>query len=276
MKLTKDFEPIYASLCSIEGFGAAIVAAGALAAGGAVAAGSIQASGQKQAAQTQAQVENNLMAQEQPFIQGGYSAETALNDLLGLSGTDASGKATTPTSFGGLPAGYLTQTFQPTQQQLEAYPGYQFQKQQGQLATESGSTPGVGALSGASLKALTQFNQGLAASNYNNYFNQFQTQQNNIFSRLNSQATLGQNAAGNLGSQESTLGTGVAQAQAAAAGSTAASIGGATTAAGNAASQYGIYQSLFGNNQGSYAGLGSQTELDETYSPEEFLAAGAA
>jgi len=184
-------------------------------------AANTQASAQENAAATQLQMFNTITGQEQPFLQGGYGAESTLNELLGTSKpTGAGGTAGTT----GLPGGYLTQTFQPTQAQLESYPGYQFQLQQGGQALTNSMTPGVGAVSGPALKSLMGFNQGLAASNYQNYFNQFQTQQSNIFNRLSLIAQLGQNAAGNLGTAGTQLGTGIAQAQAAAGGSLAGGI----------------------------------------------------
>lgn len=201
------------------------VAGAAIGAVGSMAAANTQAGAQEQAANTQAGMFNTIVGQEQPFLQGGYGAETTLNQLLGTSPTTGAGGTAAGTS---LPGGYLTQTFNPTMEQLENYPGYQFQLQQGDQAVTNSNTPGVGALSGANLKSLMSFNQGLAASNYNNYFNQFQTQQNNIFNRLSQIAQLGQNAAGNLGSAGTQLGTGIAQAQAAAGGSQAAGIAGAT------------------------------------------------
>jgi len=150
----------------------------------------------------------------------------------------------------GLPAGYLTQTFNPTQQQLENYPGYQFQLSQGDLALNSANSAGGSALSGAAMKNLMSFNQGLAASNYSNYFNQFQTQQNNIFDRLNSIATRGQNAAGNLGTAGTQLGTGIAQAQAGAAGSIAGGIAGASNNIGQSI----LLSNMMNNsNQNPYA-----------------------
>ena len=184
-------------------------------------AGSEQAGGQKQAAKTQQGMFNTITGQEQPFLQGGYGAETSLQNLL--YGTPGGTDAGT-----GLANGYLSQTFNPSQAQLENYPGYQFQLQTGAQSVENASAPGSGAQSGTALKQLMSFNQGTAASNYNNYFNQFQTQQGNIFNRLSNIAQLGQNAAGNLGNAGTQLGTGVAQAQAAAAGSTAGGIVGAT------------------------------------------------
>lgn len=206
------------------------VAGAAIGAIGSMAAANTQAGAQEQAANTQAQMFNTIVGQEQPFLQGGYSAETSLNQLLGTA--SATGKGGTAAGTG-LPGGYLTETFNPTMEQLENYPGYQFQLQQGGQAVRNADTPGVGALSGAALKDLMSFNQGLAASNYNNYFNQFQTQQNNIFNRLSQIASLGQNAAGNLGNAGTQLGTGIAQAQAAAGGSMASGIASAAGSIGN-------------------------------------------
>ena len=207
-----------------------IAAAAVIGAVGSSIAADKQASGQKAAAQTQADMFNTITQQEQPFIKPGYEAETTLAQLLGSEAPTGAGGMASGTN---LPGGYLTETFNPTQAQLENYPGYKFQRDQGDLALQSAQSAGGSALSGPALKSLMSFNQGLAASNYNNYFNQFQQQQNNIFNRLSQIATIGQNAAGNLGSSGTQLGTGIAQAQAAAAGSQAAGIAGATNNIGN-------------------------------------------
>jgi hypothetical protein len=196
---------------------------------GSIVAGGEQASGQEAAANTQAGMFNTIVGQEQPYLTAGNSAETSLSQLLGTAPATGAGGTATGTS---LPGGYLTQTFQPTMEQLAATPGYQFALQQGDQATENANTPGVGALSGPALKSLMSFNQGLASTQYQNSFNNFQSQQNNIFSRLSSIAGLGQNAAGNLGNQGAQLGTGIAQAQAAATGSIAGGISGATNNVG--------------------------------------------
>lgn len=281
----------------------AIIGAAAIGAAGSLSAAGTQADAQKQAAATQAGMFNTLVGQEQPFLQGGYGAESALNYLMGTGtpapanntagppGIDPSsgfqigaggsinqmlpggsgvplnalmggratwqqgmpGTGTAPqpganfAATSGLPAGYLTETFNPTQAQLEAYPGYQFQLQQGDLALQSANSANGSALSGPALKSLMSFNQGLAASNYGNYFNQFQTQQTNIFNRLSAIAGMGQNAAGNLGNTGAQLGTGIAGAQAAAGGSLAGGIVGATNSIGNGV----MLSSLF--NQNSFA-----------------------
>lgn len=209
---------------------AAAIAGGALiGAVGSVVAGGEQASGQEQAANTQAGMFRTITGQEQPFLQGGYGAQTTLNQLLGTAAPTGAGGTAAGTN---LPGGYLTQTFNPTQEQLNNYPGYQFALQTGGQAVRNADTPGVGALSGPALKDLMNFNVGTANQYYGQYFNQFQQQQNNIFSRLSNIASLGQNAAGNLGSAGTQLGTGIAQAQAGAAASQAGGILGATQSLG--------------------------------------------
>jgi len=238
----------------IEGWGLAVAAG--VSAVGAVAGSAIAAGGEKAAANTQQNMFNTIEGNEQPFISGGESAETALLQGEGLE----SG------SSGGVGNGYFNEQFNPTQAQLNAYPGYQFQLQTGGQALENANTPGVGALSGPALKSLMAFNQGTAASNYSNYFNQFQTQQNNIYNRLSGIAGLGQNAASNLGNNGAQLGTGIAQAQAAGAGSIAS---GVSSAAGN------IGQSITLNSLLANGGFGSSNSTGYGNSGDWNLTAGS-
>ena len=225
--------------------------AAAIGAVGSIASSSIQAGGQQQAANTQSGMFNTIVGQEQPFLQGGYGAESTLSDMT-------------------KPGGYLTQQFNPTQQDLENYPGYQFQQQQGQLALNSANSAGGSALSGAAMKSLMGYNQGLAASNYSNYFNQFQTQQNNIFNRLQGIASMGQNAAGNLGTAGANLGTGIAQAQAGAAGSIAGGIAGATNNIG----QGMMMSQLMNNNSGGGNSNPSNWDTENTSNLQDFASSG--
>jgi len=183
----------------------ALIGSSLIGASASKSAADTQASAQTQAANTQQGMFNTINAQEQPFMQAGYGATTKLNDLLGTSGNTGSDGY-----------GSLTQPFNPSMDQLENYPGYQFALKTGGQAVRNASTPGSGALSGAALKDLMGFNTGMASQNYQNYFNNTQTQQQNIFSRLSNIANLGQNAASNTGQTGAQLGTGIAQAQAAA------------------------------------------------------------
>lgn len=202
--------------------GAAVIGAG-VSIYGANKAASTQAAGQDKAAQTQEDMFNTITANEKPFMSAGQDATTSLSQLLGTSGTPGSTVSGT-----GLPQGYLAQQFDPNS--LDSNPAYQFALKTGGQATRNADTPGVGALSGAALKDLTAFDVGTANQYENQYYNQFQTNQNSIYSRLAGIAGLGQNAAGNLGNNGAQLGTGVAQAQAGSAASTAAGIVGATNA----------------------------------------------
>lgn len=206
--------------------GWAIAGSALIGAAGSITAADTQAGAQKQAAATQQGMFNTITAQEQPFIQPGYAAETSLSQLLGTA--PATGKGGTASGTN-LPGGYLTQTFNPSD--LTQYPGYQFALSQGDQALSNANSPGVGAVSGPALKSLMNYNQGLASQTYQAGFNNFNTSQTNIFNRLNSIAQLGQNAAGNLGNAGTSLGTGIAQAQAAAGGSLAGGIVGATNSA---------------------------------------------
>lgn len=233
----------------------AIVGGAVIGAVGSGLAANTQASAQRQAANTQAGMFNTIVGQEQPFLKAGYGATSALNELLGTApGTGAGGTA----AGTGLPAGYLTQTFNPTQEQLNSYPGYQFALQTGSQAVRNADTPGVGSLSGPALKDLMSFQTGLANTYYGQYFNQFQTQQQNIFNRLNAIAGLGQNAAGNLGNAGTQLGTGIAQAQAGAGASQAGGIVGATNAIGGSGIPLAYLMSNQNNIPYSQWGSGAQ------------------
>lgn len=214
-------------------------------------AASTQASGQKQAAATQAGELSSIQQLENPFVQAGYGTTQSLSQLLGTAPATGPGGTDSAT---GLPGGYLTQQFNPTQQQLDQYPGYQFALKTGMQATQNADTPGSGALSGQTLKDLTNFATGTASNYYGQYFNQFQQQQNNIFSRLSGIAQLGQASAGGVASAGTQLGQGIAQAQAGAAASTAGGIVGSTNAVANSPLNY-----LLAGNLANTSGGGLNT-----------------
>lgn len=218
----------------------AIIGGSVIGAVGSNLAAGTQASAQRQAANTQAGMFNTIVGQEQPFLQPGYAAESSLSQLLGLTpGTGTGGNA----AGTGLPAGWLTTP--PSAETLQNFPGYQFALQTGGQAVRNADTPGVGALSGPALKDLMNFNMGTAL---NQSWQPFQNYQNSIFNRLNSIAQLGQNAAGNLGNAGTQLGTGIAQAQAAAGGSIAGGIVGSTNALSGIPLSY-MYGNYLANQQ---------------------------
>jgi hypothetical protein len=233
------------------------LAGAAVGAVGSVVASGTQADAQQKAADTQRQMFDKINAQEQPFMQAGYGATSRLNELLGLSG-GKNGDQTISGDPNAADFGYLTKQFSPADFLANKDPGYDFQLKTGAQAVRNVDTPGVGSLSSSALKNLIGFNQNMAATGYQNAFNRFTTQQNNIFGRLSGIAGLGQNAASNTGVAGTSLGTGIAQAQAAAGASTAAGIQSAGSALGGGANTLAamMYLNQQQQQQGGSTGAG--------------------
>lgn len=101
--------------------------------------------------------------------------------------------------------GSFTQPFDVEQFYKYEDPGYAFRLQQGQQAVQNRNSAGDGALSGAAYKDLIDYNQNSASQEYGNAFGRYQTQQNNIFSRLSDIAHLGQAGAAGVGAQGTQL-----------------------------------------------------------------------
>jgi hypothetical protein len=113
-----------------------------------------------------------------------------------------------------LPPGYLSETWNtpfvaPTAAQAAQMPGYQFQLQQGENAIQNSAAATGGLLSGGTAKALDQYSQGLASTDYQNLYNQALTQyqqaynifnqnQANVFNRYAALAGIGQVSAQQL------------------------------------------------------------------------------
>jgi hypothetical protein len=130
----------------------------------------------------------------------------------------------------------------------------------GEQTTQRAANVGGGALSGNTLRALQDYSQGLASTEYSNAFNRFQTERGNIYNTLANIAGMGQNAvntgvqagqatAQNLGQ----LAVGAGQAQAAGTIGAANAIAGGIGGVGNAAQMYGLGQSGFFNRPGTPA-----------------------
>lgn len=117
-------------------------------------------------------------------------------------------------------------------------PGYAFELQQGQQAVQNAASAGSGAFSGAALKDLLKYSQGFARTGYNDAFNRYQTQQGNIFNRLATLLTVGQNAAAGVGSQGTTLAGNAGQAISNAGSAAGAGYVGAGNAIGNGLTNY--------------------------------------
>lgn len=244
---------------AIAGIGAGVSAVGSVA-GGLISGGAAQGAANTQAAAAdqaseaaQAQFQQTR-ADEQPFMAAGTNALGALQSSLGLGGSGPNLLASNGLS--GL-------TFQPTQAQLAATPGYQFDLAQGLQSTQnSNAAQGLG-VSGAALKGAANYATGLANNTLTTQQGIFQQNLNNVLNPLQSLTNLGQNAATQTGQQgvqatsnANQLAVGGANAQAAGQVGGANALSSGIAGLGNSATS-GILLSNLLNNQGAQPEFGS-------------------
>jgi hypothetical protein len=185
----------------------------------------------KSAAQTQADAAGRASAQEYamyqqsredlaPYRESGY---TALKDIEGMKP-------------------FLKAQFGPDQFAQYLDPSMAFRQRIGTQATERLANVGGGAISGNTMRALTDYGQNLASTEYGNAFGRFQTERSNIYNTLANIAGMGQgavntgvNAGQNYASQLTGLTTGSAAAQAAGTVGSANAYSGALGNVGNMA-----------------------------------------
>lgn len=119
-----------------------------------------------------------------------------------------------------------------TAQDFQKYqdPSYQWQLQQGQQALQNSQAAGDGVLSGAALKGMQNYTQGLASTNYQNAYNNWFNTTNQNYTRLFNLANLGENAAAQTGSTGASLANTAANSVMAAGNAGAAGIIGAGNA----------------------------------------------
>ena len=187
----------------------------------------------KSAAQTQASAADRAMDQERamyeqsredltPYREQGY---TALKDIERMKP-------------------FLTSQFGPEQFGQYLDPSMAFRQRLGTQATERLANIGGGAISGNTLRALTDYGQNLASTEYGNAFNRFQTERGNIYNTLANIAGMGQNA----------VNTGVNAAQNFATGQTGLITGQAAAQAAGTVGSANAYSGALGN-LGNYAML---------------------
>ena len=102
-------------------------------------------------------------------------------------------------------APYLTHQFNAQDLQAGLAPNYDFMLAQGAGANRNAANVGGGLLSGNTLQGLNTFNQNYAQNAYQNAFNNYQTQRQNIYGNLSNAAGLGQTSLGQLGQVGSNL-----------------------------------------------------------------------
>lgn len=183
------------------------------------------------------------------FSQNGMSLSPNFRTPAGVaaSGSPAQGGATPgDPNAGGAGYGSLTASFTPQDFLNNQDPGYGFELQQGTQALRNAAGAGSGALSGAALKDLVGYSQGFARTGYNDAFNRFNTQNNNVYSRLSGLATLGQASAGNVAAAGTALAGQQSQALQAGGAAEGGAIVGAANAIGGGASNYWLSQTPAG------------------------------
>jgi len=137
------------------------------------------------AAGTQAAAATNA----QDLLHGLYTAQSQIQQPYQALGTQATNVLAAPTT-----QQYLTNQFNNQDLNAQLAPNYAFSLQQGQAANRNAANMGGGLLSGNTLQGLNTYSQNYAQGAYQNAFNNYQTQRQNIYSNLAGQAGIGQTA----------------------------------------------------------------------------------
>ena len=184
----------------------AIIAAG-IGAVGAIGGGLIASSGAKKAADAQTKAAQDANAAQErmfaeqnrlqePFRQGGLTAQNEIMQLLGIGGDKAA-------------AGYGSLSKPFGMSDFEQDPGYAFRQSEGMRALERSAAARGNLLSGSTLKGVQRFGQDLASQEYQNAFNRYQVNRSNKLNPLQSLMGSGQSAtnvmtsaAGQMGQNE--------------------------------------------------------------------------
>jgi hypothetical protein len=197
-------------------------------------AASAQKDAAAQSAALQQQMFDKQVELQAPFRAGGLTAQNRLLTLLGLSPdaatygtanpnygmTDAAAGVNTTDQYT-LPQGLNVNAASPDygryardfgMQDFTADPGYAFRLNEGMKALNSQAAARGGLISGAALKAATNYGQQAGSQEYQNAYNRYQTNRNAQLNPLQSLMGAGQSGANQLTSAAGTLGQGLGQA----------------------------------------------------------------
>lgn len=275
--------------------GAASLGGAAISAYGATTAASDQVKAQQAAIAAQQQMFNVGQQNLQPYIQAGNQAtgqlqsyianpNSTLSQAAGLNNTSDPNSALSKLLSLTTPGSNQTAA-------LESTPGFQFLSQYGTMATENAqAAQGAGGPGGNLAAAISNYNQGLAGTQYSTIVGALQSALNGGTSNLlNTYSTgagalqnlvnTGSNAAGGLASNATQAGqgianstTGIGNAQAAAANSIGNSFGSAVGGIGSNLSNQMLLASLAG---GVYGGGGAPgTSIGGATGPTSFGGSG--
>lgn len=185
------------SVADVFGFGPASKQAEAV-----ESAAGTSAAAQRYAADLQKQMFDKQLELQAPFREAGLAGQNRLLELLGLGGNAGA------QGYGK----YASAEFTPANFLANQDPGYAFRMAEGMKGLERSAAARGGLLSGAALKGIQQYGQGLASEEYQNAFNRYQTQRTNTLNPFASLAGVAQtssnalaNAAGQYGSNAGNL-----------------------------------------------------------------------
>jgi hypothetical protein len=184
-----------------------LAAAAAITATAAIGGAAISSSAAKKASRAQVQASQDANAAQErmfqrqtelqePFRQGGLTAQNEIMQLLGIGGDKAAA------GYGSLGKSFGTEQFQQD-------PGYGFRQAEGMKALERSAAARGNLLSGSTLKGVQRFGQDLASQEYQNAFNRYQVERTAKLNPLQSLMGSGQSAtnvltgaAGQMGQNE--------------------------------------------------------------------------
>jgi hypothetical protein len=121
------------------------------------------------------------LALQEPFRQGGLTAQNQIMQLLGIGGNKAAA------GYGSMGKAFGASDF-------EQDPGYAFRQAEGMKALERSAAARGNLLSGSTLKGVQRFGQDLASQEYQNAFNRYQIERSAKLNPLQSLMGSGQSA----------------------------------------------------------------------------------
>ena len=215
MKLNseKKFDSIFSDdrfLCTVAAaiIGSAVVG-GVLSSNSSSKAADTQLQASQDATATQRDMFNTVNKQQEPWRQAGSNALSSISNGFGLS---------VPTGdynqqVGGVGRGQFNHSFDANDLKTNLAPNYDFQLQQGLGAVNNQASVTGGLVGGNALKGINDYAQGYAGNAYQQAFNNYNTNQTNIYNRLSNIAGLGQTANGQTAQAGTTIAGNIGSAQ---------------------------------------------------------------
>jgi hypothetical protein len=194
-------------------------------------------------------------ALQEPFRQGGLTAQNEIMQLLGIGGDkNAAGYGSLGKSFGS--------------EHFQQDPGYAFRQAEGMKALERSAAARGNLLSGSTLKGVQRFGQDLASQEYQNAFNRYQVERAARLNPLQSLMGSGQSAAnvmtgaaGQMGQNEASNLYNAGQARASGYVGSANALNNALGQVGSIATNYPMNKAIMGYYNRGNAGSTSSNSM---------------